>query len=46
MSNINFELNKTNRKNKEKLLKYLFTLEMQEKLNSQEPAFAFLQKDD
>ncbi len=46
MNNTNLKLNKINRKNKERLLKYLFTLEMQEKLNSQEPVFAFLQKDD
>lgn len=34
------------RKNKELLFKYLFNLEMQEKLDSREPVSAFLRKDD
>lgn len=46
MNNTNLKLNKTNRKNKENLLKCLVILEMQEKINNQELAFVFLQKDD
>lgn len=46
MDNTIFELRKVNRKSKEDLLKYLFSLEKQEMLNNQELAFAFPQKDD
>lgn len=43
---ISKELKTMNRKKKEKLLKYLINLEMQDRLDNQEPVSAFHQRDD
>lgn len=44
-NNIENELRKLNRKDKENLLKFLVNLELQGKSNNQVPAVSFLQKD-
>ncbi len=46
MNNLKNNLNSTGHRNKELLLRYLITLEMQEKQDNQELVFASLQKDD
>lgn len=43
---ISKELKTMNRKKKEKLLKYLINLEMQDRLDNQEPVSASLQRAD